>query len=199
MYLRSLVSKVKSVLAVVIFTTSASALATSYTYLGGANSLAHCQKIAGRAGFTTATFGGYVNGIYYWNACLGSNEGAVLVPQPVPHPTPVDNSPKQLENLLIKAGLARTDVSVYIVRANSEIAAKLRKVDSQLFDAIWRCETAYSTNDFRTFESDFGRMQNTWDTYQNLYAEISYLVPASKARYWNRLVQAMDAIENYHN
>jgi hypothetical protein len=43
-----------------------------YTYLGGAQNMPHCQIMAGNAGFAVATFGGYVNGIYFWNACFGS-------------------------------------------------------------------------------------------------------------------------------
>jgi hypothetical protein len=49
--------------------TSTGAVAqTGYTYLGPA----HCQILAGNAGFVIANYGGYVDGIYYFNACFGS-------------------------------------------------------------------------------------------------------------------------------
>lgn len=48
---------------------------TGYVYLGGALSLPHCQQIAGASGYQIATFGGFVNGIYIFNACFGSNLG----------------------------------------------------------------------------------------------------------------------------
>lgn len=46
-----------------------------YVYLGGAFSFPHCQQIAGAAGYTIATYGGFVNGIYVVNACFGSFAG----------------------------------------------------------------------------------------------------------------------------
>ena len=65
-------SALASVLAATLFF-STGAQAQPYTYLGGALNLGHCQQLAGAAGYQLATFGGYVNGIYYWNACFGSN------------------------------------------------------------------------------------------------------------------------------
>ena len=63
-------------IALALFTArTESARAEGYVYLGGAYSLADCQIIAGRYGYAVATFGGFVNGIYYWNACFGSGIG----------------------------------------------------------------------------------------------------------------------------
>jgi hypothetical protein len=51
----------------------------SFTYLGGTASAADCAALAGSLGYREWAFGGYVGGIYYWNACLARNPAGPIV------------------------------------------------------------------------------------------------------------------------
>lgn len=59
-------------LSAVLWMSSTAAHAEQKHYLGGAYNLDHCCRIAESAGYTRCTFGGYVGGLYYYNACFGS-------------------------------------------------------------------------------------------------------------------------------
>lgn len=43
---------------------------TAY-YLGGALNPTRCSLLAGSLGYPRYQFGGFVNGVYFWNACFG--------------------------------------------------------------------------------------------------------------------------------
>jgi hypothetical protein len=79
-----------------------------YVYLGGAWDLNHCAQIAGANNFGYATLGGYVNGIYYWNACFGSD---YRYPQPNPGPgtdPAADRIEDAVQSLRLSSLLLRT-------------------------------------------------------------------------------------------
>lgn len=70
--MKNLIAGLLTVAAVSVGAQATAAEAT-WTYLGGAMHLPHCQQIAGAYGYLYATYGGYVNGVYVFNACFGSN------------------------------------------------------------------------------------------------------------------------------
>ncbi len=72
----------KKILLTIAILLPTSAFAKTYVSLGGAVNAAHCSQIAGNAGYASYRFGGYVNGIYYWNACLGVVQGGI---SPIPN------------------------------------------------------------------------------------------------------------------
>jgi hypothetical protein len=182
----------KSVQAVVISVASlvsANAFATQYTFLGGAASLAHCQIMAGQAGFNTATFGGYVNGIYYWNACLGSN-------RPVVNPYNPNNQPMTMLQLAQLVQDRALDFDWHVVSHDDSYG-------NEIHDALWQLSSrVYDDSTNLTLKAKKGATR--YELYDDIMAmranfrrlaagvsQVQSLMDQSDLNYWRRLDAAM--------
>lgn len=174
---------------------SANAFAARYTYLGGAASLAHCQIIAGRAGFTTATFGGYVNGIYYWNACLGSNSSPTYNPTPVPQPV----QPMTMLRLAEVVEDHVLDFDWHVVdhddspslAIHNQLNADTNRLYSQSEDLTAKARQGATRYELR---NEIQAMQRTYLSLRSNVAYVNLFFDESDTRYWNRLVSIMNRL-----
>jgi len=163
-----------------------------YYYLGGANSLWHCAQIAGAYGFQYGTYGGYVNGIYYANACFGSN---YRYPQPTPGTNPsidrVDEAASSLDAslLLLRSTLLNSsefdELRPYAEDLDQDLGYMIDAIDDRASLAVIRRRFEIVRTSFGVMERKYIDLYNTrsdrnvtraWSRVESAYVNLAELL-----------------------
>jgi hypothetical protein len=175
---------------------SAPAFGAQYTFLGGALNLQHCLKMAGDAGFGRGTFGGYVNGIYYWNACLGSeprNGGGTEPRRQV-----------SFKDAAYSAWRGAFDVNWYIVDHDPSVGARVYQHLNDVADRLLRQteeineRAKYGLNRY-DLRDQIAEAQSTYFELRGRFNEVSYLVAPRDMAYWRSLEKSMRVLSEGSN
>jgi hypothetical protein len=180
----------------VLLATSSTAFAAQYTFLGGALNLRHCQQMAGDAGFGRATFGGFVNGVYYWNACLGSEPRNTGGREP--------RREVSFKDAAYSAWRGAFDVEWYIVDHDPSVGNRVyhhlnyiaERLTAQTSEINERAKYGLNRYDLR---DQIAEAQATYFELRGRFNEVSYLVAPRDMSYWRALENSMRVLSEGSN